>query len=92
MYPICNLPSDIVMQKIEGSRTFHQGQGGTIKSYIIRICRREHDNTGLLVGVVEDPEAEEKKAFRTFDELWGILNFPEKGAAPLTRRGAKKDT
>ncbi|MBI5641402.1 MAG: hypothetical protein HZA17_13360 [Nitrospirae bacterium] len=45
-----------------------------MKSYIIRICRHEQDNTGLLVGVVEDPEGEKKKRFSSMEELWKILN------------------
>lgn len=47
---------------------------GILKNYIVRICRHQQGNPGLLVGVVEDPEREERKSFGTFDELWKILN------------------
>ncbi len=43
-------------------------------SYLVRIYRREEDNPRLLVGVVEEPGANEKKAFQNLYELWDILN------------------
>jgi hypothetical protein len=55
-----------------------------LKNYIIRIYRQENDNPKKLVGVVEEPEIEGKKAFTNLDELWGILN-PVK-AAGVARR------
>ncbi|MBI5641399.1 MAG: hypothetical protein HZA17_13345 [Nitrospirae bacterium] len=58
-----------------------------MKSYIIRICRHEQDNTGLLVGVVEDPEGEKKKRFSSMEELWKILNEPKtEGVRALGRK------
>jgi hypothetical protein len=43
-------------------------------SYVVRIYRSEKGNPHLLVGVVEEVGVEGKKAFRTYDELWEILN------------------
>jgi hypothetical protein len=43
-------------------------------SYLVRIYRREENNPRLLVGVVEEPRANEKKAFQNVYELWDILN------------------
>jgi len=45
-----------------------------LKNYIVRIYRHEKDNPRKIVGVVEEPESEGKKAFTNLDELWGILN------------------
>lgn len=50
-----------------------------MKNYIIRIYRQENDNPKKIVGVVEEPEIEGRKAFTNLDELWGILN-PVKAA------------
>ena len=54
--------------------------GGIMDSYFVRIYRREEDNPRLLVGVVEEPGGNGKKAFSNLYELWDILN-------PLKRRG-----
>lgn len=79
MYPICNLASGKVTPYRGHERDLHRPErGAAIKNYIIRICRHQHDNPGLLVGVVEDPETEERKTFGTFDELWEILNCRRK--------------
>lgn len=43
-------------------------------SYLVRIYRREENNPKLLVGVVEEPGNNGKKAFSNLYELWGILN------------------
>ena len=45
-----------------------------MKNYIIRIYRYDNDNPKKIVGVVEEPEIEGRKAFTNLDELWGILN------------------
>ena len=47
------------------------------KNYIVRIYRHEKDNPRKIVGVVEEPEIEGKRAFTNLDELWGILNPAE---------------
>jgi len=49
-------------------------------SYLVRIYRRAKDNPRLLVGVVEEPGGNGKKAFSNLYELWDILN-------PLKQRG-----
>ncbi len=43
-------------------------------SYVVRVYRRAEDNPRMLVGVVEEVGAKEKKAFHTLYELWDILN------------------
>ncbi len=43
-------------------------------SYLVRIYRRQEDNPRLLVGVVEQPGDNGKKAFHNLYELWDILN------------------
>ncbi len=48
-----------------------------LKNYIIRIYRQEEDNPRKIVGVVEEPEIDGKKAFTNLDELWQILNQVE---------------
>jgi len=45
-----------------------------LKNYIVRIYRQEKNNPRKIVGVVEEPEIEGKRAFTNLDELWGILN------------------
>ena len=59
-----------------------------MKNYIVRIYRHEKDNPKKLVGLVEEPEVEGRKAFTNLDELWGILN-PVK-AAGVTRGNKEK--
>ena len=54
-----------------------------MKNYIVRIYRHEKDNPKKLVGLVEEPEVEGRKAFTNLDELWGILNTVKAaGVAP----------
>jgi hypothetical protein len=62
-----------------------------LKNYIIRIYRQENDNPKKIVGVVEEPEIEGRKAFTNLDELWGILN-PVKAARVVreTKRSKKQ--
>ena len=43
-------------------------------SYLVRIYRKAENNPRLLVGVVEEPGANGKKAFHNLYELWDILN------------------
>lgn len=49
-----------------------------MKSYILRICRQSADDPESLIGVVEDPESEERTTFRNLAELWVILNSRKK--------------
>ena len=46
--------------------------------YIIRIYRYKKDKPQSFVGIVEEVGKKGKKAFTTFDELWGILNSAKK--------------
>jgi len=57
-------------------------------SYLIRIYRRADNNPRLLVGVVEEPGANGKKAFHNLYELWDILNPLRKTG---TVRGKARD-
>jgi len=43
-------------------------------SYLVRIYRKAENNPRVLVGVVEEPGVNGKKAFTNLYELWGILN------------------
>jgi hypothetical protein len=47
---------------------------GFLNSYLVRIYRRAEDNPRMLVGVVEEVGANDKKAFHNLYELWDILN------------------
>ncbi len=47
--------------------------------YLVRIYRRVEDNPRVLVGVVEEVGAKEKRAFTNLYELWDILNPEKKG-------------
>ena len=49
-------------------------------SYLVRIYRKAENNPRMLVGVVEEVGANDKKAFHNLYELWDILN-PVKRAA-----------
>jgi hypothetical protein len=63
-------------------------KGTILKDYLIRIHRREKNNPRILVGVVEEVGVEGNKAFRSFDELWSILNSSKPGTAK-TKKGDK---
>ncbi len=47
--------------------------GGSVESYIVRIYRRGRSSRRPLIGVVEQPGTDVKRAFTTPDELWDIL-------------------
>ncbi len=49
-------------------------KGAFLENYIVRIYRCEKDNPRSLVGIVEEVEAEGKKAFTNLDELGEIIN------------------
>ncbi len=61
-----------------------------MESYLVRIYRREEDNPRLLVGVVEEPGSNGKKAFQNVYELWDILNPIKKSPVQSGRNGRKK--
>ena len=50
-------------------------------SYLVRVYRLEKDKPWSLVGLVEQTGIKGKKAFTNYDELWEILNNPQKGKA-----------
>ena len=43
-------------------------------SYLVRIYRKAENNPRMLIGVVEEVGAKDKKAFNNLYELWDILN------------------
>jgi hypothetical protein len=52
--------------------------GVFMNSYLVRIYRKADNNPRVLVGVVEEVGAMEKKAFSDLHELWDILNTNKK--------------
>lgn len=61
-------------------------------SYIIRIYRQEKDAPRAVVGTAERVGDEDKKAFKSLDELWHILNTGQpKIVAPARREKRKRD-
>ena len=52
---------------------------GFLDSYVIRIYRKAENEPRLLVGTAQKIGQEDKMAFSTVDELWGILNLVRKG-------------
>jgi hypothetical protein len=59
-----------------------------MNSYLVRIYRRTEDNPRLLVGVIEEPGVNGKKAFTNIYELWEIFNPPRQSD---TVRGKLRD-
>jgi hypothetical protein len=49
-------------------------KGGLMDSYLVRIYRKAENNPRMLIGVVEEVGANDKKAFNNLYELWDILN------------------
>jgi len=62
--------------------------------YLVRIYRKGENNPRVLVGVVEEVGANEKKAFTNLYELWDILNPEKKGGnhPGKTRDRKKRET
>jgi len=58
-----------------------------LESYIVRIYRGDKDSPRNYLGIVEEVEKEEKKAFTNPEELWKILNYIKKKPG---KRGRKK--
>lgn len=56
-----------------------------MNSYLVRIYRKAEDNPRVLVGVVEEVGAKEKKAFSNLYELWDILNPVKEDQTQLKR-------
>ena len=62
-----------------------------MNSYLVRIYRRGEDNPRVLVGVVEEPGSNGKKAFTNLYELWEILNpVKESRAQPKRSKNSKR--
>ena len=49
-----------------------------MESHVVRIYRCEDGPQRRLVGVVETPGAEHRRAFTNVDELWAILSDSSK--------------
>ena len=62
--------------------------GGVMNSYLVRIYRKADNNPRMLVGVIEEVGANDKKAFHNLHELWDILN-PLKRAPTQHERSEK---
>ena len=59
-------------------------------SYLVRVYRFKKDKPWSLVGLVEETGIKGKKAFTNYDELWEILNNPQKGKAQRKGRPQAK--
>lgn len=57
-----------------------------MRSYIVRIYRDGKDNSRNIVGIVEEPEVEEKRAFTNAEELIEIINPRRRGRRELIKR------
>jgi hypothetical protein len=62
-----------------------------MNSYLVRIYRRGEDNPRLLVGVVEEPGTNGKKAFTNLYELWEILNPVQNGETQAKKKKVTKN-
>ena len=56
-----------------------------MESYLVRIYRKAENNPRILIGVVEEVGAKDKKAFNNLYELWDILN-PVKKIQMLSKK------
>jgi hypothetical protein len=61
-----------------------------MNSYLVRIYRKADNNPRILVGVVEEVGAKEKKAFSNLYELWDILNPVKEDQTQLKRNKNSK--
>jgi len=57
-----------------------------LENYIVRIYRRDHDESAKVAGIVESVETEKKQAFKNMDELAQILCNPEVKSFPKRKR------
>ena len=64
--------------------------GASMDSYLVRIYRKAENNPRMLVGVVEEVGANDKKAFHNLYELWDILNPLKKGQTQLKKNKNSK--
>jgi hypothetical protein len=49
--------------------------GGSMENYIVRVYRRDIQNTCGVTGLVENVENEEKLVFHSLEELCSILSI-----------------
>ena len=49
-----------------------------MESYIVRIYRRDEDESHLMRGVIEEVGIDEQNSFGTKEELWNILSIAKK--------------
>ena len=49
--------------------------GGSMENYIVRVYRRDIQNTCGVTGLVENVENEEKLVFHSLEELLSILSI-----------------
>ncbi len=61
-----------------------------MNSYLVRIYRKADNNPRMLVGVVEEVGANDKKAFHSLSELWNILNPVKNAATQLKKKSNSK--
>jgi hypothetical protein len=57
-----------------------------LENYIVRIYRRDHDESIKVVGIVESVETEKKQAFKNMDELTRILCNPKRKSSPKKKK------
>ena len=70
-------------------RIIRKTWGSSMNSYLVRIYRRGENNPRVLVGLVEEPGVNGKKAFSNVYELWEILN-PVKQEKSLKKKNNVK--
>ena len=61
-----------------------------MENYIVRIYRRDHDESVNVVGIVESVETEKKQAFKNMDELTRILCNPKRKLASKRKKSNRK--
>ena len=61
-----------------------------MENYIVRIYRRDHDESVNVVGIVESVETEKKQAFKNMDELTRILCSTEKKKTSKRKKASQK--
>ncbi len=74
-----------MVKKLPGSRQhfsflgrFNLDRKLNPQTYILRVYRFSRDNPHRFVGVVEEIGRKGKKAFTGYQELWEILNSPQR--------------
>ena len=55
-------------------------------NYIIRIYRREGNDPAKVTGIVEEVGTDDRKVFKSPDELWNILNRGEEGESEINKK------